>query len=110
MKKKIVAMLVASVMIMAFFTACEDAGMSAEYDSYNDNSIYEPIDCTGDYNYARYSDSDDIIEIDSCVKYLDRDTGLWMYEIGVNGKIYRVEYYAIDLYAELPGEEWEWKD
>lgn len=109
--KKFIAMFVAIIMMMVFFTACEDASMSAEYNDYDGSNIYdESTDYTGYYNYARYDGSDDIIKISSCVKYLDKDTGLWMYKIGANGTTYRVEYYAISLYTEHPGEEWDWKD
>lgn len=100
MSKKIIAMLVAILMMMTFFTACENVGASDEYSCYNvSNDYYDRIiDFTGHYNYVHYKGTYDIVEIDSCIKYFDRDTGVWMYEITVNGQIINIACHTVNLF------------
>ena len=106
MSKKIIAMLIAVVMMMAFFTACGDTFV-AEYDEgCESRDPYEPIDLTDEYAYARFRGSDEVYKITSCIKQLDRDTGIWMYYVIVDGKTYATEYYTIDLYSDAPASIW----
>lgn len=102
MSKKIIAMLIVIVMMMVFFTACEDMGEYDEYSYYNSyNDYYDRVtDLTGRYNYVHYKGTYDIVEIDSCIKYFDRDTGVWMYEITINGQTNNIACHAVNLYGE----------
>lgn len=104
---KNVTLFVVIIMMILFFVTCKDPCVETQY---VDSSVCEDIDYTGYYNYARYKGSDEVVEIDACVKRLDKDTGLWMYDITVDNNKYSVEYYAIDLFCEPPASEWAWKD
>lgn len=92
--KKIICMLIAIVMIMSVFTGCEYESEEG-YDEVRENY-------TGYYNYARFIGSNEVVEIDSCIHRLDAETGWWMYDITINGRLYSVKYYDVELFVTRP--------
>lgn len=87
MYKRIIAILIAAVVSMAFFVACDNT--STDYD--NDSSSY--VDYSGRCNYIMYKSSGEIIKVDSCVYY----AGIDVYEVTINGWVSYIPSDEIEL-------------